>query len=507
MNQPQGIHEVISDAGHDRTWLTEADTEYTEPTLWQRAAAHFERAPAPKGISKYGERAPGTGYSRLRAPLSVYRATSAQFCGLYPYVANEGLPPIGAYIGADYTSGGAFYCSPTDWVMRELVTNPNMIFMGEPGTGKSAYVKALSWRLAAFGIKTIVPLDLKEEYEPLARALGCEPLRFGPGTNTRINPLDSGPIADNIREGVSADDLARSVGAERVILLIALLEATGYKVSKIDEQALAIAIEEVTIARLNTGGDLQPTVPDVWHALRTPSSELRQDMNFHNKTEANVALRELCAALSSLVTGPLRGLFDEQTNVSIDFQQPFVSVSGPGLESRGEKAVGVALTCMGAWMQAATRKRKPGEVTIVINDEDWRAMRLGTAMVKERDARLRLSRTEGKIQIMAVHKPSDLLSVGGAGEQATNIAKDFIGLCSTKVMLAQTDGVSASLADAIGLTGREQDELTGWCHGARGRALWKVGQRGFKVRSWLTPLEQKLFHTDEGVNRKVAVTS
>ena len=56
-----------------------------------------------------------------------------------------------------------------------------MLITGVPGSGKSATIKALSLRLMQYGVRTFVLGDIKNEYAPLARALGVEPVEIGPG--------------------------------------------------------------------------------------------------------------------------------------------------------------------------------------------------------------------------------------------------------------------------------------------------------------------------------------
>ncbi|WP_224389139.1 hypothetical protein [Pseudonocardia sp. ICBG1293] len=94
---------------------------------------------------RQGPREPGRGWAAVdaarRAP--VYRATTAEVGGLFPLLASNGVPAIGARLGYDTQSGGAFYVHPSEWVLRQMVTNPNLVVFGEPGRGKSSTVVAL----------------------------------------------------------------------------------------------------------------------------------------------------------------------------------------------------------------------------------------------------------------------------------------------------------------------------------------------------------------------------
>ncbi|MCR6490890.1 hypothetical protein [Cellulomonas sp. P24] len=123
--------------------------------------------------------------------------TSDQAGAFWPFVAGPGLPQTGAQMGADTMSGTAFYADPIGWVLRDdiPVTNANVITMGKPGTGKSATTKAFALRMTDFGYRILILGDPKDEYEPLCRFFGVDPIALGPGMPARVNPLAFGPSA------------------------------------------------------------------------------------------------------------------------------------------------------------------------------------------------------------------------------------------------------------------------------------------------------------------------
>ena len=45
----------------------------------------------------------------------------------------------------------------------------------------------------------------------------------------------------------------------------------------------------------------------------------------------------------------------------------------------------------------------------------------------------------------------------------------------------------------------QQDLVTGWAMQDKGRALWMVGDRRFKVATVLSPIERRLTFTNEAV--------
>ncbi len=98
-----------------------------------------------------GRARPGEGWSPVEAPLAVYQAATSEIGGLFPLLSANGIPAVGARIGYDTLSGGAFYCHPIEWVLRGLCTNPNLVVFGEPGRGKSSTVVALLLRASSAG--------------------------------------------------------------------------------------------------------------------------------------------------------------------------------------------------------------------------------------------------------------------------------------------------------------------------------------------------------------------
>jgi len=146
-----------------------------------------------------------------------------------------------------------------------------------------------------------------------------------------------------------------------------------------------------------------------------------------------------------------------------------------------------------------TDSRRSGEHTVVVRDEVWRQMRLGVGAVQSLDADLRLSRSDACIQMVVAHKPSDMLSVGDTGSMAANIAKDLMNLCDTKVLLGQDRNVAQELQGLLGLSEMESEDVSGWARQRRGRAIWRVGERSYRVQTVRGPVEAKLFDTNDSL--------
>lgn len=457
-----------------------------------------ERVNRPRAPRR-GHPRPGSGWAPVEAPVVVYQAATSEIGGLFPLLTAGTLPAVGARMGYDTLSGGAFHAHPVEWVLRRIATNPNMVIFGEPGRGKSSTVVAFLLRMMLFGVKTLISGDVKGEYTPLLRALGVNPIQLGSGLPSRLNALDLGPLATQWPTWPAnrqREELAGVLG-RWTTLLAALAEAQGYAPSVTDEAALAVVLRRL-VGASDGYTQLRPiTIPDVVRELTHPDPWLVGQTRFADEREFLNRLRAITDSLSNLVSGPLAGLFDEPTNVDLDWTAPIQSMDLSRLRSRGDQAVAVALTCLGSWSSLITDMSSDGDIRIVVRDEVWRQMRLGLRAVQAVDSDLRLSRADRTIQILVMHKPSDPLTVGAAGSQEVSIAKDLLALCSTRILCGQSTRVADELATDFALSEKEQQVITGWAMERPGRALWKIENRpGSKVQTVLSRTEARIFDTN-----------
>ncbi|MGL4298678.1 MAG: ATP-binding protein, partial [Candidatus Neomicrothrix subdominans] len=408
---------------------------------------------------------------------------------------------------------GCFYCDPFGWVLSDEVsaTNPNIFQFAKPGTGKSGTTKAFCTRMMPFGYRTLVLGDPKDEYEPLCRALGVDPFVIGPGLPTRINPLDMGPLGHRWDTLTAAEARRRTtVIFKRWLVLIRGLVGS-MKIN--DDQRVPFGPDEADVIRnalqILTGytdGNTQlreTTIPQLWHQLRDPTDDLIGACEYGSRRQFLDETRLLRNALGELVTGTLAGLFDQATNIDIDWRAPIQSFSLSRLDGFGDEAVGIALLCMNSWGRGLREIAEPGDLRIVVRDEVWKQMRLGVSAVMSFDADLRLSRgmagKGGDIQFANLHKPSDLLSVGDEGSQAATIARDLLELADIKILGGQKPRVAGELDSMLGLGLIARDLISGWAMQDKGRALWCIGDATYKVATVLHPLEQQLYYTNEAI--------
>ena len=485
---------LLADFGHTLPVTPTPAVAVREPRLFRPSAPR--RGPIRRDA----------GWSPASAPVSVWRMTSDQAPVLWPWIATPGLPPTGAQMGIDHLSGGSFYADPTGWVLDDAipVTNPNLFVFGKPGRGKSATVKAFCLRMMDLGYRTLILGDPKDEYEKLCHALRVEPFVIGHGHPGRINPLDLGPLGHHWDQLSTAEAKRRAaiIFARWLTLIRGLVGSQRLGDHHVpfgpsDEVVVKAALQHLTGYTHGHTRLAETTIPQLWRLLDTPTPDLVTECRYSSERQFLDETRLLRDALGQLVSGALAGLFDDHTTINVDWTAPIQSLSLSRLEALGDEAVGIALTCLNSWGRGMRETAAPGDLRVVVRDESWKQLRLGTDAVKSFDADLRLSRRDGEIQIAVAHKPSDLLTAGAAGSQAVAIAKDLLHLADTVILHGQDPAIAEDLHRLLGLGPIAQHLITGWAMHGKGRALWCLGDRHYKVETVLHPAEQALTYTND----------
>lgn len=490
---------LLADFGHDVPVIPTPSPSGKEPRL-------FRFAPR-RGVARRGR-----GWAAAKAPALTWRMTSDQAPVFWPFISAPALPPTGAQMGIDQLSGGSFYADPLGWVLRDdvPVTNPNIFYFAKPGLGKSATTKAFCLRMLPFGYRVLILGDPKDEYEKLCRALGVEPFAIGPGMATRINPLAKGPLglgwdrlpADEARRR-AAIIFPRWLTLVRGLVGSMRLGTSHVPFGPTDADVVQTALESLTGYGQRNTRLAETTIPDLWHLLHNPTEDLVGRSRYASSRQFLDETRLLRDAMGQLVKGALAGLFDNHTNIEVDWRAPIQSLSLSRLDDLGDEAIGIALLCLNSWGRGMREAAEPGDLRIVVRDESWRQLRLGPDAVKSFDADLRLSRgiagRGGDIQWAVAHKPSDLVSAGDAGSQEATIAKDLLDLVDVKILGGQKPKVARELDAMLGLGPVAQDLVTGWANQGKGRALWCVGESTYKVQTVLHPLEADITWTNQAI--------
>jgi hypothetical protein len=369
--------------------------------------------------------------------------------------------------------GGSFCFDPWELYGRGVLTNPNILVVGQLGRGRSTFIKTFVWRQIAFGRRAWI-LDPKGEYGPIAAACGSTPLRLNPGGELRLNPLQI--------EGTVTGTAER----ERSELTCSLVSSSlGRPLTPPERTAVELAVRSV-LAHHD-----QPTLPDVVAALMDPDPAQARSVR---TDAAGLAADGRLAALElrRLVEGDLSGMFDGPTTAHLDVEAPVVVLDLSAVFT--SPALPLLMTCAAAWLQALLIRDRRAKRLVVV-DEGW-AILSDLATARWLQATFKLSRAYGVANLVVVHRFSDLKAVGSDGSAQQRLAEGLLADSETRVVFGQTDAEATVTAGLLGL-GRTERELLATL--PRGTALWKVGARSFLVEHALGPLEASLVDTDEAM--------
>lgn len=380
--------------------------------------------------------------------LPAHRATTRHLQSLYLPQAGEGLACHGPVLGTDAISGRAFSFDPFALYPR-LLTNPNVLVLGEVGKGKSTLAKLLCWSQAALCRRALAVLDPKGEYGALADILGLSVVRLVPGGRLRIDPLET-------NAGLHSREQLR----QRRTDVVCALAAAGLGRSVTGEER-AVVVEALAVL-----GD-RPRLSELAALLLDPTGAMASALR-SSPRELSLAARGAALELRRLVEGDLAGMFDGPTTVRLDPDGPGVLVDlsavydNPGV-------LAPTMVAAGSWIRSALAR--PGRQHLLVLDETWQVLAHAGVGVWLRQT-MKLARSLGTSVVLVTHHLSDFEAVGQAGSEAARTAASLVADTATHVLLAQPPRALAESAGALGLTSREAEVLA---HLGRGTALWKVG--------------------------------
>jgi type IV secretory pathway VirB4 component len=392
---------------------------------------------------------------------------------VYPFVGSVGLPGPGPLIGRDLL-GGAFCFDPWELYQRGLLTNPNLLVVGQVGRGKSTFVKTFVWRQLALGRQAWI-VDPKGEYGSLALAGGGRPLRLAPGGSVRLNPLD-----------VDAGWRHREAGAvirQQVQLINSLASSSlARPLSPAEHTAIEIAV------RAAGGTDAEPTLRHVIRALLEPEPDMAATVG---TDAAGLAADGRSAALQlrRLVHGDLAGMFDGPTSTDVRFDAPLVVLDLSAVFT--SPALAMIMTCASAALQSILRDADGGKRLLIV-DEAWAVLH-DLATARWLQSTFKLSRAIGIANVAVVHRLSDLEAAGHEGSAQQRLAEGLLADTETRVVFGQPASEADTTGEMLRLTGVERDLVAKL---PRGVALWKVANRSFLVEHLLRPGEHHLVDTD-----------
>ncbi len=432
-----------------------------------------------------------SGIVGLRLPR--HRGTTAHVASIYPFHGGRALQDtLAPYVGVNVTDGNsAWSYDPFELYGRDLgggvvLTNSNMLILGEPGNGKSSAVKTMLNRQAAFyGHRRFISIsDPKGEYGPLAEALGMPIVKLHPGGTDRLNPLDPGP-------GERAESLRN-----RQELSTGLLSTVMRRdLDPIEEALLTTAIEVLDDAHRDGAA---PTLVDLAHLLANLPEDIASldELKLLASTEISGAVTQLRLALAKLLDKTLRGMFDGPSTFTVDQtgqQGVVVDLSAVFSNPDALPLVQMATSATLAGQMAAMKH--DGRRGILVDDEVWATMASERA-AKALQARLKLCRDLGVWNVLITHRLSDFAAQADSGTSAAKVAEGLLGDVQTRVVFRQaTDQLELSRR-ALQMNDRLINILPRL---TRGRAVWCVAGRWAVVQHVIGADEVAICDTDQGM--------
>lgn len=490
------------------------------------------RRQAAKTLGSRGWAGRGSGHAFGIPTVPLWRGTTAQVPGLFPFAVGAGTPMIGVPLGRSLLTNATLCCDPISWFQRaHLISNPSVFILGKPGLGKSTIIRRMAVGLAAYGVLPMVLGDLKPDMVEVIDAMDGQVIRLGHGRSF-LNILDPGEarVAAEMLRAHGRDDLAEEVLADahgRRRTMVSALLTISRKASPTDREE---AIVDAALRIL----DQRPGVPvlgDLLDLIREAPAELRHVAVDRNSDERYQAITEdLEASLISLTQGGRLGaMFSQHTTEPIDRTRPVVFDASGIHETETDLRAAALMACWSTGFASvniaqilADAGLEPRRHRLIVLDELWQALRAGAGMVDRVDALTRLNRTFGVGQVMASHTMTDLLALPDESDRMK--ARGFVERAGMVICGGLPQSEMPHLQSVVALSKAEQQLLVSWTDPpawddsrgqeadppGRGHFLVKVGGRaGIPFRSFLTAAEVNVndtnqrWHTQSRISQEV----
>ena len=232
---------------------------------------------------------------------------------------------------------------------RFSLENANSVVFAKSGAGKSYAVKLEILRSLMFGTDVIV-IDPENEYKPLCETVGGTYLNVSLNSDRRINPFDLPTPLEG--EVVKPGDLLRSSVINLTGLMRLMLGEMSAQEEGILDKALidTYATKGITMDTADPSQFQVPTMQDFYSVLSSMEGA------------TNMAQR-----LSRFVTGTYAGVFNQETNVSLDSGLMVFSVRDLEDELR-PIAMYIILNYIWNRVRSSLKKR------LLVIDEAWSMM-------------------------------------------------------------------------------------------------------------------------------------
>ncbi|MGY1438578.1 ATP/GTP-binding protein [Streptomyces reniochalinae] len=460
---------------------------------------------------------PGGGQVGGMDPPTMWRATTVQACGLWPFAAGSGAPMSGVPLGQHLHTGATVCGDPLSWFTRaRYISNPSLFMLGMPGLGKSTLVNRMLIGLSATGVVPLVLGDLKPDYADTVRALGGQVISIGRGTGG-INLLDPGAMgAVAARIGGKAGEALKAEAHGRVLNMVAaLIGIVRGRPMDDHEQAVVSAVLHHLRERLPPGR--APLLPDVLKVLNEGPDRIRAvTLDRGDEERYRDAVDPLHRSLLGILDGPLGDTFASETSTRVDLHAPAVCIDISRIGEADTQLTAAAM--LAAWSDGlgsvaashalADEGLTPRRWFFTVLDELWRPLRAASGIVDRIDALTRLNRTLGMGDAKITHTLKDAEALGTDADRAK--ARGFVERAGMVVCAGLPRAEMEELGKIVGLSQREIELVSSWSSPpgwavtgdreeppGRGRFLIKVGGRpGLPIKVAITDTERRLHDTN-----------
>ena len=248
---------------------------------------------------------------------------------------------------------------------------------------------------------------------------------------------------------------------------------------------LSWAVDELSPRRLTVF-----TIRDLNVVLEDPGPDLLR-MARMSQLEMAKVLSDVRFSLQKLCDRTLRGMFDGPTNVAVDWRHGPSVVLDLSAVNNDPEVLPLVMLAATYWLGEAMRR---GRQKLQLIDEAWAAVRHGAEYVQ---SSLKLSRQWGVSNVLVCHRPRDLAAQNDDGTAASKIAAGLLADIETRVLLRQPAEEVPAMAEMFSLSEpRAADALVL----PTGRAIWKIGRRSAVVQTVRSPIEERLFYTDQAMS-------
>ncbi|WP_405089944.1 ATP/GTP-binding protein [Micromonospora sp. NBC_01392] len=450
-------------------------------------------------------------------PPAMWRATTVQACGLWPFASGSGAPMTGVPLGQHISTGATVCGDPLNWFTRaRYISNPSLFMLGMPGLGKSTLINRMLIGLAGQGVVPLVLGDLKPDYADTVRALGGQVISIARGVGG-LNVLDPGAMgAAAARIGGQAGEALSAESHGRVLNMVAALLTIvrGAPISDHEQSVLSACLRHL---RERTAPGRTYRLPDLLAVLEAGPPQVRQvTLDRGQESRYRDAVDPLHRSLLGIVDGPLGDTFASETATRIDPDATAVCIDISRIGEADGQLTAAAM--LAAWSDGlgtvsashalADAGLAPRRWFFTVLDELWRPLRAASGIVDRIDALTRLNRSLGLADAKITHTLKDAEALGSEADKAK--ARGFVERAGMVACAGLPRAEMEELARVVGLSRREIELVSSWSSPAgwaqdggneeppgRGRFLIKVGGRpGIPIRVAITDAERHLHDTN-----------